>query len=596
MPNKLSQFWQELKRRKVTRVITIYAAAAFVILQLVEILAPSLRLPEWTMNFILVLLIVGFTITVIVSWIYDIHPEGGIVRTEPAHKVKAEEKPVSSSGWKIASYISFVVIVGLIILNVIPRGQLSDEFYNLEKSIAVLPFQNMSSSNDFDYFGDAMTDEIIMQLYKINEFIVRSRTSVMQYKSTEKTSPEIGQELKANYLLEGSAQRFEDQVRILVQLIRAETDEHIWGEVYEGKWQELFELQSEIARNIAVALKTVLTPEEIQSINTEPTRNFDAYDYYLQGNIEHWKYFQDHDPSHIHKSIEFYLRAIELDSEYSLAYTGMGREYWMLGHYALNPSQDHWNESKRLLQKAIELDPDNGWAYAELGVVQHNWDWDSTAARKSFDKAMQLSPNNDNCYIHFIHFESRLRNCSRLKKLIEEFAETLAVEIDEGNIWHLMWLECQNDSKEIVRIGDQYWNATSSMNPTIHYYLANIEEGHIEKATEIAENIIRRTTDPSIQLMLKGYHMAVIGELEDANTIIEDLHKLSESRFVSKVFFANIYYALGDRELTQKYMELALLEHDWRIHAFLCHTSMNLIKREPWFKDLIDRSWIPLNE
>jgi len=239
MPNRLSQFWQELKRRKVVRVITIYAAIAFVILQLVEILAPSLRLPEWTMNFILVLLIVGFIITVIVSWIYDIHPEGGIVKTEPAHKVKEEDIHPSSRAWRVSSYISFVVIIALVILNIIPRTGKKEI---LDKSIAVLPFENMSDSDEFSHLGDAITDEIIMQLYKISAFEVRSRTSIMQYKNTEKGSPEIGRELNVDYLLEGSTQRYEDQVRIRVQLIHAADDDHIWGEVFEGEWKDIFSI------------------------------------------------------------------------------------------------------------------------------------------------------------------------------------------------------------------------------------------------------------------------------------------------------------------------------------------------------------------
>ncbi len=139
-PNQPLNFWQERKRRKVLRVITVYAAVAFVILQLVEILAPSLRLPDWTMNFILVILIVGFIIAIILSWIYDIHPEGGIVKTEPAHKAKIEEIPKSSSSWKIASYISFVVIVALIVLNIILRNDRQKEIAILDKSIAVIPF------------------------------------------------------------------------------------------------------------------------------------------------------------------------------------------------------------------------------------------------------------------------------------------------------------------------------------------------------------------------------------------------------------------------------------------------------------------------
>ena len=125
--NKISQFWQELKRRKVVRVITVYAAAAFVILELLSIIIEPLRLPEWTLQFAIVFLCIGFIIAVILSWIYDVHPEGGIVKTEPAHKTKAEDVPQSSNNWKIASYISFVVIVVLIVFNIVSRRQIKGD-------------------------------------------------------------------------------------------------------------------------------------------------------------------------------------------------------------------------------------------------------------------------------------------------------------------------------------------------------------------------------------------------------------------------------------------------------------------------------------
>ena len=183
-PDKLSDFWQELKRRKVIRVITIYAAAAFVILELTDIVAPSLGLPDWTLNFIIILICVGFIITVIVSWIYDIHPEGGIVKTQPAHKVKKDEIPSSSTSWKIASYISFVVIVGLIVLNIIPRINRSKEISSLEKSIAVLPFENWSLSEEHSHMGNAIANEIITELSKVQDFHVVSYTSSSRYNSS----------------------------------------------------------------------------------------------------------------------------------------------------------------------------------------------------------------------------------------------------------------------------------------------------------------------------------------------------------------------------------------------------------------------------
>ena len=227
--NPLS-FWQELKRRKVVRVIIVYAAASFVILELVSIIAEPFGLPDWTLKLVFIILCIGLIISIILSWVYDITPEG-IEKTKPVDEIKEKvpEKPSQLKAWKISTIISVVVIVGLIIFHTVGERKQAEDLIELEKSIAVLPFENMSDDSEFAHLGDAMTDEIIMQLYKIHEFVVRSRTSIMQYKDTEKGSPLIGEELKVNYLLEGSTQRYEDQVRIRVQLIHASTDDHIWG-------------------------------------------------------------------------------------------------------------------------------------------------------------------------------------------------------------------------------------------------------------------------------------------------------------------------------------------------------------------------------
>ena len=182
--SRIFEFWKELKRRKVIQVITVYAASAFVILELVDILAPSLRLPDWTLNLVLLLLCVGFVIVVILSWIYDIHPEGGVVKTEPAHHEKSEVVPQSSNSWKITSYISFVVIVGLIVLNIFPRA--NDKKEILEKSIAVLPFINDSPDDENVHIINGTMEAILDNLCKIKDLRVVARTSVEQYRDNPK--------------------------------------------------------------------------------------------------------------------------------------------------------------------------------------------------------------------------------------------------------------------------------------------------------------------------------------------------------------------------------------------------------------------------
>ena len=270
-PKKLSQYWQELKRRNVVRVVTVYAGAAFVIIELINNITEPLHLPEWTPTLVIVLLAIGFPIAIIFSWIYDIHPEGGMVKTEPAEKMKADDIPRLSSGWRIASYISFVVIVGLIVLNVLSR---SGKKEMLEKSIAVLPFINDSPDEENTYFINGIMEEVLLNLQSIKELRVPGRTSVEQYRTQNKSIPEIAEELGVNYIVEGSGQKYGDRIVLRVQLLEGATDKHLWGDSYEKEitsTEVIIGIQSQIAQAIAAELQAVITPEEKLIIEKIPT-------------------------------------------------------------------------------------------------------------------------------------------------------------------------------------------------------------------------------------------------------------------------------------------------------------------------------------
>ena len=176
-PNKISQFWQELKRRKVVRVITVYAAAAFVILEAVDIIFPRMGFPDWTVTFVIFLIVIGFIIAVILSWIYDIHPEGGIVKTEPAHKDKEVDKPVTSKSWKVASYISFVVILVMVGILIYPKIFKVDQFSDLRNdqgmiTVAVLPFDNLTGDSSLYFWQNGISEYLINKLGKSQELAV----------------------------------------------------------------------------------------------------------------------------------------------------------------------------------------------------------------------------------------------------------------------------------------------------------------------------------------------------------------------------------------------------------------------------------------
>ena len=405
MPNKLSRFWQELKRRKVVHVITVYAGAAFVILSLVDMIREPFDLPDWSFKLVVVILSVGLIIAVILSWIYDIHPEGGMVKTEPADKIKPEEVPRSSKGWKIASYISFVVIVGLVVLNVIPRTNNNRKF--LEKSIAVLPLEYLSNNPDNEYLADGVLDAITLNLSKIEGLRVMPRTSVEQYRENQKSAKEIGEELDVSYLIEGSFQMVNDQVKLIIQLVVAAEGDHIFFKEYDRDYSDIFAVQSEVAQTIAREIEVVITPEEKELIERIPTTSLTAHNYYLKGR----EILRKHEPggedkSFLNEAERLFNLALERDPTYSMAYVGAGEVYYW---YAIRYLNLWETDSAQLISDtvielsnlALKYDPQNSEAFNLLGKCYYELYNNRSKALEEYEKALEYNPN-DHIAQHYV--------------------------------------------------------------------------------------------------------------------------------------------------------------------------------------------------
>jgi TolB-like protein/lipopolysaccharide biosynthesis regulator YciM len=400
MPNKLSQFWQELKRRKVVRVITVYAAAAFVILELLSIIIEPLKLPEWTLQFAIVFLCIGFIIAVILSWIYDIQPEGGLVKTEPADRVKAEDIPKSSNSWKIASYISFALIVGLVVLNIIPRTDRTEGTKILDKSIAVLPFTSLSDDPEKQYLADGVMDAILLHLSKIEDLRVMSRTSVEQYRVTEKTATEICQELDVAFVLEGSFRKYGDQARLIVQLIQSGKEDHAWANQYDREWKDIFTVESEVAQSIAHELKAVITPNEKQLIEKTPTTNLTAYDFYQRGREEFYKFWLDQvNIEALERAEDLYHEALEYDSTFAQAYTGLAWVYSFKHKWVTVLTEDFLDSMLILADIALSIDDQLAEAY----VIRGEYYWRNNKKEQAlaeYNKAIEFNPNEWQAYLN----------------------------------------------------------------------------------------------------------------------------------------------------------------------------------------------------
>jgi len=387
--NNPLNLWQELKRRKVIRIIPVYAAAAFVLLELVDIISEPFGLPDWTLKLVVVLFSIGFIIAIILSWLYDITPEG-VKKTTAQNNTKQQpaEKQSRTMGWKIATYASVVIIVALVIMNMLGTRRNVGDPTVYEKSIAVLPFKNDSNDSTNVYLINGLMEAILNNLQKIEDLRVISRTSVEKYRSVPQIIPEIAKELSVHYFVEGSGQKLGDQILLNIQLIDAKTDKHLWARQYQRETSNIFELQREVAKAIADEIEVIITPEEEERINAQPTSNLVAYDYFLKG----LDLLNAPLPEDREEAISYFLRAIEHDNEFARAYADIAITYYLLDeHQADKKYSDQINQ---YADKALLLDPRLAQSLIAKALYYMTIE-DYELAVSYFEKALEYNPNSD---------------------------------------------------------------------------------------------------------------------------------------------------------------------------------------------------------
>ena len=565
--NKITQFWQELKRRKVVRRNMVYAATGFVIFEFVSNLAVPFGLPDWTLKLVFIILCIGFVFSIILSWFYDITPDG-LERLKFIKQAKdvPPEKPSRLIAWKIATYISAVIIVGFIIFNIAIGPNRPEYLADLEKSIAVLPFENMSVDEEYSHMGDAITDEIILELQKIKEFDrVLSRTSTMQYKDNRPTIPEIADKLGVNYIIEGSIQRHKEDVSIRVQVIRAAHEDHVWADEYNGKWEDIFSIQDEMAFKVANELRTVLSPEEIEQIDKQPTDNIEAYDLYLRGRY----FWNKRTKEDLNKSIEFFEQAIEKDTNYALAYAGLADTYVLLAFYEWYlPQQEAYLKGKEFALEALEIDNTLAEAYASLGFVKlfHEWDWNG--ALKDFKRAVQLNPDYETAHYWYAAYlsaagqhDEAIAEVKRAQYL-DPFSPTINWVASYLLFYARRYDQAIEESLKSLNISPDL--------PQIHEFLglSYLQKGMFAEAILAMQKAVRYSGD---DLKRKPYdlktkaHSGICLMVRQsikptAQEILNGLIETSKEEYVPSIAFAHIYIGLGDNDNAISWLEKAYEE------------------------------------
>jgi TolB-like protein/Tfp pilus assembly protein PilF len=379
----VTSFFQELQRRKVYRVAVGYVIAAGGIIQLASAVFPAWELPNWTLRLVIVLLLAGFPMALILAWAFDI-TSSGIEATRPVPFTGAHVRHRRRNVFLLVGLSLVIAIVaGFFIL---PRVAAT----KVEKSVAVLPFENYSDDKSNTYFADGIQDDILTALSRISDLKVISRTSVMGYRHSSKNVREIGKALGAGAVLEGSVRREGNRVRVNVQLINAENDQHIWANEYDRELNDVFAIQSDLAREIAGALQAKLSPTEKARMTQKPTESGEAYLAFVQARDLQWVV---EDSGKMKKAEQLYQRALQLDPGFALAYAGYSQlESWI--YHTWDPAPARREQGRTLANRALELQPDLPEGHLALGFSYYYGSNDFPAALREFQVAQRGLPNS----------------------------------------------------------------------------------------------------------------------------------------------------------------------------------------------------------
>ena len=398
-------FYNELKRRNVFRVAVAYLVASWLLLQIVDVLVPILDLPGWVGKLVFLVIVIGVIPVLIFSWAYEMTPEG----LKPESEVDHDQATTLQTAKKLdrVTIILLLIVTGIIMIDrfipetvdqpVIPSKTLASGALMatapaevIGASIAVLPFVNMSADPENEFFSDGIAEEILNVLASIPDLKVAARTSAFSYKGTKANISRIAEELGVTHILEGSVRKYNNQVRVTAQLIKADDGFHVWSQTYDRELINIFAIQDEIAESIAAALKVSLRLESRPAGNLTGTNSIEAYEHYLKG-ISLW---HERTLTSLESASKEFEAAATLDPQFAKAWAGQALVWTVYNTYANNRVADAHDRARTAARRALSLDPESVESMAVLGLVTEN----PSVAFEYFDRAIELSPSSANTY------------------------------------------------------------------------------------------------------------------------------------------------------------------------------------------------------
>jgi adenylate cyclase len=570
----LKSFFSELRRKRIIEILAGFVGGGWLVYEIVHwILVVHYHLPEKLLDVTLITLVGTLLGTLTWKWF------------------AGREKRRAFKPELVLIPLIFLIMIFLDVNLILhSREPETDTFPapRWEKSIAVLPFVDMSPQKDQDYFCDGMTEELINRLGNIRELRVPARTSVFMFKGKAEDIREIGRKLNVQTVLEGSVRKEEDHLRITVQLINVSDSYHIWSQTFDKKLARVFDIQDDIALTIADRLKLTLLSDEKARMVKRATENLEAYNLYLLG-----RYFsyQSTEES-LNKAIQYFEQAIAKDRGYAQAYAGLGGCYIVLSGAGYLTPKEGYPKAKEAIEKALELDEGLGETHAWFGYLRLIFDWDFTGAESEYTRALKLSPGN--VEVFFLH-SMYLALSGRFDEAIAEFKHV--VELDPATAMNYVWLGgfgyhlAGHYDESIAQI-----KKGLDMDPSLPYgplFLAAdyALQGKSREAVLEADKILSAApnTEDIETLTFLGWVYAVSGHPEKARIFLNRLLDLRARRYVDAYLIGEVYAGLGDKVKAFEWLNTAYAEHAGQMIWLKVDRFFDNLRADARYRDLLRR-------
>jgi serine/threonine protein kinase/tetratricopeptide (TPR) repeat protein len=452
-------------------------------------------------------------------------------------------------------------------------------------SIAVLPLENLSGDASQEFFADGMTEALISSLAQIRALKVISRTSVMRFKGSKESLPQIAKELNVDAVVEGSVVRSAGRVRVTAQLIHAATDSHLWAREYDRELSDVLKLQSEVARAIADEIRIQVTPEERERLSVARSINPAAHEAYLLGR----SFWNKRTEEGMQKGIQYFNQAIEMDPNYALAYAGLADSYALLSGYTALSPREAFPRAKAAATKALELDSNCAEAHTSLALVYAYYEWNFPEAAKEFLRALELNPSyatGHHWYAHYLMEIGKLDEAAAEMKLaveLDPLSPIITTEVGYPPFFARKYDQAAEALHKAVSVYPDFFRA--------HWVLGQIYEQRKMYPEAVAEfrKAVEQSGGNAVMRAGLGHVWALSGNRAEAQKILEQSIRLSKERYFSPYYIAEIYIALGQQQQALDWLEKAYLEHDFFMRWLKIDPRLDPLRSQPRFQELVRR-------